>query len=142
MSGKRNKLIRKNQLAHIKNTSELLNKAEIPKDEMYEYMYSLFKRYAGYTCVSLSKPGSVYEEGIDKNVVPITMHKYVPALNEKGKYVSPGDKVVEFVKINNDKFEGVIMDRYKRIALGDVFKQQRLPPVTKEEPVKENAEII
>lgn len=140
MSGKRNK--RKRKSIDEKTTTELLNQPEVPKDEMYEYLYSLFKRYAGYTCVSVSKPGSVSQEGEDKNVVPIKMHKYVPALQDNGEYKSPQDKLVEYVKITNDDFEGVIVDRAKRIVIGDLFSHQPPPPLDKEQEIKTEAEII
>jgi len=115
-------------------------KSLIPLQTLVNYMHSTIVKYNGWTCISISKLGSVahYFEKLKvpvpinsaeefKDYVVVQVHKQVPALQDSGLYCATDeDKFIELIRIGNPKFAGLVCsyDRYNkqsRVCIGDPF---------------------
>lgn len=88
-----------------------------------EYLLHILKRYPGWNFISISKPGCmcVGNPKDDKSLVPIQVHKLLPAMDDRGLYDSGNNHTVQFMQLTNLKFQGLVMDRRGKACLGDPF---------------------
>lgn len=112
MSGKRAK---RNRRLAIKEERSLMWETSISDNELLGYIYSLFKRYSGYTCISISPPDRYNASS------SIVAHKTLPALIDASRYSSTKDVFIEAVKLDKPDFPGLICDRTGKFIYGDVF---------------------
>lgn len=88
-----------------------------------EYLLNIMKRYPGWNFISISKPGCMCVGGPkdDKTIVPIQVHKLLPAMDDNGLYDSGDNHTVQFMQLTNLEFQGLVMDRRGKACLGDPF---------------------
>lgn len=88
-----------------------------------EYLLNIMKRYRGWNFISISKPGCMCVGGPkdDKTIVPIQVHKMLPAMNDNGLYDSGNNHTVQFMQLTDLEFQGLVMDRRGKACLGDPF---------------------
>lgn len=88
-----------------------------------EYLLNIIKRYPGWNFISISKPGCMCVGGPkdDKTIVPIQVHKLLPAMDDNGLYDSGDNHTVQFMQLTNLEFQGLVMDRRGKACLGDPF---------------------
>ena len=88
-----------------------------------EYLLNIMKRYRGWNFISISKPGCMCVGGPDddKTIVPIQVHKMLPAMNDDGLYDSGYNHTVQFMQLTDLGFQGLVMDRRGKACLGDPF---------------------
>ena len=102
-------------------------------DILQAYLLRKLKNYAGYFYISLSAYGSVYKKNDEKkNIVSVTVHKYIPVLNEDGRYRSEKDIVIDVIQVNDPSFGGFVMNRKGKGYFGDVFQDvdmSKLPSI-------------
>ena len=81
------------------------------------------KRYPGWNFISISKPGCmcVGSPQDDKTVVPIQVHKLLPAMDDNGLYDSGNNHTVQFMQLTNLEFQGLVMDLRGKACFGDPF---------------------
>lgn len=95
----------------------------VDMDNIGEYLLNIMKRYPGWNFISISKPGCMCVGGPkdDKTIVPIQVHKMLPAMNDNGLYDSGNNHTVQFMQLTNLEFQGLVMDRRGKACLGDPF---------------------
>ena len=125
-------------------TKAMINSAE----SILDFMKNEIKKWNGWTCLSISRPGSgrmlqkkymtemlkgmkipqdkideelaKAEKDWDDTLVPVQVHKQVPALND-GLYEAIDNRLVCWVKITNTEFGGLVCDRGFTFCVGDPF---------------------
>ena len=99
--------------------------ATITMDNIGVYLQTILKRYPGWNFISISRPGCMCvgspDDEKNKMLVPIQVHKLLPAMDDNGLYDAGQNVTVQFTEITNPKFEGLIMDRRGKACLGDPF---------------------
>lgn len=95
----------------------------VDMDNIGEYLLNIMKRYRGWNFISISKPGCMCVGGPDddKTIVPIQVHKMLPAMNDDGLYDSGNNHTVQFMQLTDLEFQGLVMDRRGKACLGDPF---------------------
>lgn len=95
----------------------------VDMDNIGEYLLNIMKRYRGWNFISISKPGCmcVGSPDDDKTIVPIQVHKMLPAMNDDGLYDSGNNHTVQFMQLTDLEFQGLVMDRRGKACLGDPF---------------------
>lgn len=105
--------------------SELKHKSfdTVDMNNVGEYLLDIMKRYPGWNFISISKPGCmcVGSPQDDKTVVPIQVHKLLPAMDDNGLYDSGNNHTVQFMQLTNLEFQGLVMDRRGKACFGDPF---------------------
>lgn len=93
----------------------LISRVTDPRDDLC----SIFKHYAGYQFVSVSKPN---EDGYGC----ITIHKSLPALDKHGTWVSDAEyRYVQDIRIRDERFPGLLVRRDGSVCVGDPFSDTR-----------------
>ena len=105
--------------------SELKHKSfdTVDMNNVGEYLLDIMKRYPGWNFISISKPGCmcVGSPQDDKTIVPIQVHKLLPAMDDNGLYDSGNNHIVQFMQLTNLEFQGLVMDRRGKACFGDPF---------------------
>lgn len=105
--------------------SELKHKSfdTVDMNNVGEYLLDIMKRYPGWNFISISKPGCmcVGSPQDDKTIVPIQVHKLLPAMDDNGLYDSGNNHTVQFMQLTNLEFQGLVMDRRGKACFGDPF---------------------
>lgn len=105
--------------------SELKHKSfdTVDMNNVGKYLLDIMKRYPGWNFISISKPGCmcVGSPQDDKTVVPIQVHKLLPAMDDNGLYDSGNNHTVQFMQLTNLEFQGLVMDRRGKACFGDPF---------------------
>ena len=100
-------------------------KDTITMDNIGEYLRNILKRYAGWNFISISKPGCMCvgapNDEQNKMLVPIQVHKLLPAMDENGLYDAGENHTVMFTELTNPEFKGIVMDRKMHACVGDPF---------------------
>lgn len=92
----------------------------VGEDRLIEYLSMIMKRFAGYKFISVSKPRRVNDKADE---VTVYVHKDLPIQDKNGFYKSGSDMFVRKMSVDvNTEFEGLVMDRSKRYAFGNPFK--------------------
>ena len=99
-----------------------------------EYLLNIMKRYRGWNFISISKPGCMCVGGPkdDKTIVPIQVHKLLPAMDDNGLYDSGDNHTVQFMQLTNLAFQGLVMDSRGKACLGDPFHVEMDDPKMEE----------
>lgn len=126
-----------------KDDADLVKSAE----PILEYMQTEIKKWNGWSCLSISRPGSgkvIQKEIIenatksfkdkdgnipepkdlpkwDDTLVPVQIHKELPVLGEDGLYRSYTSRMICFITITNAEFGGLVCDRGNSFCIGDPF---------------------
>ena len=97
----------------------------VTMDNIGPYLRDILKRYPGWNFISISKPGCMCvgspEDDRNKMIVPIQVHKLLPAMDDNGLYDAGDNRTVMFTELTNPKFQGLVMDRRGKACLGDPF---------------------
>ena len=89
------------------------------KNEVIRYLLERLKPFNGYKFISISAVGSVYKDGPNKQVALITAHWTIPNMDERGRYESAKDKVLEAIKVNDPEFKGIVIDKHGHGIIGN-----------------------
>ena len=90
----------------------------VSRDQFLDYLRKIMTRYSGYQFISVSKP---LKSTNGKYDVIIKVHRSIPIQDKYGHYHSDMDQFVRFVQVEEQEFEGLIMDRNKNYAFGNPF---------------------
>ena len=140
-------------------TDQMIDSAE----SILDFMKNEIKKWNGWTCLSISRPGSgrmlqkkymtevlkgmkIPQEKIDEELaktekewddtlVPVQVHKQVPALNN-GLYEAIDNRLVCWVRITNTEFGGLVCDRGFTFCVGDPFAMSSAIPTVVDETEK------
>jgi len=145
MSGKQAKRKRKaEQQEQPKTNMLMINHDEYRgKDEVIRYLLEKLKPFNGYKFISISAVGSVYKEGDNRQIALITVHWSLPNMNERGRYESAKDRVLEAIKVNDPNFKGVVIDKHGNGIIGNPLApmndvSNKVPSIGDEPPEEKN----
>lgn len=141
------------------SNEELFTEAE----SILKYMTDEIKKWNGWACLSISKPGSgealqqqILSDALASfqktekdlsdtketpkwadDLVPVQIHKEVPVLGNDGLYRAYTNRTICFVKITNLEFGGLVCDRGQGFCVGDPFALESSEfPIIEEEAAK------
>ena len=86
----------------------------IDKQDLNEYFRNFFKRYCGYNFISIDPSQA-------SHLSCIKIHKTIPVMTDPNPttYVSPSMQLIKVVHIEDEHFEGMIVDRNGMCAFGN-----------------------
>jgi hypothetical protein len=93
----------------------------VGKDQVVAYLLEKAKSYNGYPFISIAASGAMYKDDERKNLVPITVHRTIPTMNDRGRYISDKDHVVEVIKVDDLEFKGIVIDKHGNGIIGNPF---------------------
>lgn len=87
------------------------------------YLKDILRKFPGWGFISISKPGCMADPSDEKtkHVVPVQVHKMLPAMDDSGLYDSGDNRLVRYVEVADDSFQGMVMDRHLKCCIGDPF---------------------
>ena len=110
--------------------------AVVTMDNIGPYLRDILRRYPGWHFISISKPGCMCvgspEDEKNKMIVPIQVHKRLPAMDDRGLYDAGENKTVQFTELSNPEFKGLVMDRQQKVCYGDPFHVEADTPEIEE----------
>ena len=120
MSQRQAKKKRKNQETKT-NFININREQYVGKDQVIAYLLEKMKSFSGFFFISIGAVGSLYRGEDRKNLVPICIHRSIPAMDENGAYRSDKDKMLEVIKVDDLEFKGLVIDKKGNGIIGNPF---------------------